>query len=601
MNNSDFSPGGCTLAVFGTLLLMFGACMLLAALIVSVNGTGGPPFLIGFFSALAGIGCFFIRKRLKNGTFYSSKPKLGKENTSGTLQMTGHPKPEPQIQMSPEQFEMLRDSAVNLFGQLKELDEMESVRALLAKYDGEQFQKLKEKTESRFIIDWKLASFALTDVIMCYKKLGYGLNLNRKEGVGMTIFLMLLSSRDAIETTVYNQSFVLSLVKDAEDFIEAFNRVITIQSPDGSMLVPVVMRKGKIDRDSVDKYCVLFYRFAATMAKIDGDISGTENEWLKTLVKIAPSTDSQEDAMPEHTAAVAEENVRKDLAVSKKPEQAHVITYKSKSSTAERQLAGLIGLQSVKSEVSRLSNYVKMQQLRKEKGLKTVPVTYHCVFTGNPGTGKTTVARVLAGIYRDLGVLKKGHLVETDRSGLVAEYVGQTAVKTNKLIDSALDGVLFIDEAYTLVQGGSGDSYGPEAVATLLKRMEDDRNRLVVILAGYSSPMKQFIESNPGLRSRFNRYIHFDDYSADELMDIFKLNTRKYDYIVEQEAESKLNRLFSFAVANKDEHFGNGRFARNILEKVIENQAGRLASLTDITGETLRTIVPSDIPDIPAH
>ena len=177
----------------------------------------------------------------------------------------------------------------------------------------------------------------------------------------------------------------------------------------------------------------------------------------------------------------------------------------------------------------------------------------------------------------------------------MAEYVGQTAVKTNKLIDSALDGVLFIDEAYTLVQGGSGDSYGPEAVATLLKRMEDDRNRLVVILAGYSGPMKQFIDSNPGLRSRFNRFIHFDDYSSEELMAIFRLNASKYDYLLDHKAEERLRELFAEAVAVKDEHFGNARFVRNIFEKVMENQASRLASSTDITEDKLRTILSEDI------
>ena len=164
-----------------------------------------------------------------------------------------------------------------------------------------------------------------------------------------------------------------------------------------------------------------------------------------------------------------------------------------------------------------------------------------------------------------------------------------------KLIVSALDGVLFMEEADTLGQGGNGDSYGPEAVATLLKRMEDDRNRLVVILAGYSGPMKTFIESNPGLRSRFNRYIHFEDYSADELLDIFKIIASKYDYLLDPAAELKLSKLFDHAVAGKDEHFGNGRFVRNIFEKVMENQASRLASSIDITEDKLRTILSEDI------
>ena len=567
--------------------------MLCVGFVSIVAEMGGTPFFIGLFSASAGVACFYFRNGLKEGTISFTR----KKETSGTAGTTPAPvaRLESQVQMSQEQFTKLRSSAVNLFHQLNELCGMESVQALLAMYDGEQFQKLREKTEARFVIDWKLASFALTDVIMCYRQLGYGLDLNRKEGVGMIIFLMLLCSKEAEETTVFNQPLVLSLVKDARDFIEAFDRVVTIKSPDGSLLVPVIMRKGKIDSEAVDKYCVLFYRFASTMAKIDGNVSGTESEWLGKLMHNAQSAGSQNDVASERTAEVSEENSRKGIPASEKQERVRVMDQNQEPGTAEKELAGLVGLQTVKTEVSKLSNYLKMQQLRKQKGMMSVPVTYHCVFTGNPGTGKTTVARILAGIYRDLGVLRKGHLVETDRSGLVAEYVGQTAVKTNKLIDSALDGVLFIDEAYTLVQGGNGDSYGPEAVATLLKRMEDDRNRLVVILAGYSGPMKTFIESNPGLRSRFNRYIHFEDYSADELLDIFKIIASKYDYLLDPAAEHKLSKLFDHAVAGKDEHFGNGRFVRNIFEKVMENQASRLASSIDITEDKLRTILSEDI------
>lgn len=581
MNDSDFSLGGCFLLVLGVILLIVGAIMLCVGFVSIVAGMEGTPFFIGLFSASAGVACFYFRNGLKKGTTGTTPAPVARL--------------ESQVQMSQEQFTKLRSSAVNLFHQLNELCRMESVQALLAMYDGEQFQKLREKTETRFVIDWKLASFALTDTIMCYRQLGYGLDLNRKEGVGMIIFLMLLCSKEAEETTVFNQPLVLSLVKEAGDFIEAFDRVVTIKSPDGSLLVPVIMRKGKIDSEAVDKYCVLFYRFASTMAKIDGNVSGTESEWLGKLMHNAQSAGSQNDVASERTAEVSEENSRKGIPASEKQERVRVMDQNQEPGTAEKELAGLVGLQTVKTEVSKLSNYLKMQQLRKQKGMMSVPVTYHCVFTGNPGTGKTTVARILAGIYRDLGVLRKGHLVETDRSGLVAEYVGQTAVKTNKLIDSALDGVLFIDEAYTLVQGGSGDSYGPEAVATLLKRMEDDRNRLVVILAGYSGPMKQFIDSNPGLRSRFNRFIHFDDYSSEELMAIFRLNASKYDYLLDHKAEERLRELFAEAVAVKDEHFGNARFVRNIFEKVMENQASRLASSTDITEDKLRTILSEDI------
>ena len=266
---------------------------------------------------------------------------------------------------------------------------------------------------------------------------------------------------------------------------------------------------------------------------------------------------------------------------------------KAKSSTNE--LDSLIGLNSVKKEVQTLTNFIKIQKKREEQGLKASSVSYHCVFTGNPGTGKTTVARIVADIYKELGVLKKGHLVETDRAGLVAEYVGQTAVKTNKIIDSALDGVLFIDEAYSLVGGGESD-YGKEAIATLLKRMEDDRDRLVVILAGYTKDMKQFIDSNPGLQSRFNRYIEFPDYTPDELYQIFALNLKKYDYHITGETKNALLHFFEDAVANKDANFGNGRFVRNIFEKVLENQANRLASEVKLTTDKLSQIEIEDLP-----
>ena len=192
--------------------------------------------------------------------------------------------------------------------------------------------------------------------------------------------------------------------------------------------------------------------------------------------------------------------------------------------------------------------------------------------------------------------MKKGQLIETDRSGLVAEFVGQTAVKTNKIIDSALDGVLFIDEAYSLVAGGEND-FGSEAIATLLKRMEDDRDRLIVILAGYSNEMQTFIDSNPGLQSRFNRYITFDDYNADELMEIFKRRAEDNEYKLTAEAETALKALLDKAIAEKDNNFGNGRFVRNLFEKAIERQAVRLAAETDLSEEKLCALEPQDLED----
>ena len=242
-----------------------------------------------------------------------------------------------------------------------------------------------------------------------------------------------------------------------------------------------------------------------------------------------------------------------------------------------KELNEMIGLSRVKEEVASLRNFVLVQEQRKRQGLKSNNVSYHCVFSGNPGTGKKTVARIVAGIYKDLGILKKGHLVEVQRSDLVAEYVGQTATKTNAKIDEALDGVLFIDEAYTLAEGGQGD-FGQEAINTLLKRMEDDRNRLVVILAGYSKEIQHFIDSNPGLQSRFNRYIHFDDYSYEELLRIFIFNLSKNDFKITRDAFNAVGSIIREQIANKDSKFGNARYIRNMFETVIMKQANRLAS-----------------------
>lgn len=282
----------------------------------------------------------------------------------------------------------------------------------------------------------------------------------------------------------------------------------------------------------------------------------------------------------------------KQLKEILKSHQAEPSPSKLKSSTSE--LDTLVGLASVKEEIKTLSNFIKIQQKRKEQGLKSSSVSYHCVFTGNPGTGKTTVARIVAQIYKDLGILSKGHLVETDRAGLVAEYVGQTAVKTNKIIDSALDGVLFIDEAYSLI--GTGQDYGKEAIATLLKRMEDNRDRLVVILAGYSKEMQDFINTNPGLQSRFNRYIDFPDYSAAELLQIFEKNVEKFDYKLEKEALVAMGEYFQNAVENKDANFGNARFVRNIFEKTLEKQANRLSTDPDLDTDELTLITLADLP-----
>jgi stage V sporulation protein K len=257
----------------------------------------------------------------------------------------------------------------------------------------------------------------------------------------------------------------------------------------------------------------------------------------------------------------------------------------------------LTGMQSVKDEVNTLINFLKIQQLRREKGLNVMSVTLHSVFCGSPGTGKTTVARMMGEIYRELGILSKGHLVETDRSGLVAGYVGQTAIKVDQLVESALDGVLFIDEAYALAPEGSGNDFGQEAIDTLLKRMEDYRDRLVVIVAGYSNEMSRFINTNPGLHSRFNKYFYFEDYKPEELVSIFEGICQQNDFKLLKESRKHLLTKFSELYVNRDHKFGNGRLVRNIFDKVIEKQANRLVKLPRVDRDKMIAILAEDIPD----
>lgn len=271
----------------------------------------------------------------------------------------------------------------------------------------------------------------------------------------------------------------------------------------------------------------------------------------------------------------------------------HVVKQEVTNTDPYEDLDKMVGLESVKAEVKSLANYVKLMKEREAQGLKSPRVTYHCVFSGNPGTGKTTIARILARIYKDLGVVTKGHLVETDRSGLVGQYVGQTAPKTNAIVDQAIGGVLFIDEAYSLTQ--DDDSYGEEAIATLLKRMEDDRDNLVVIVAGYTNEMKKFIETNPGLQSRFTRYIDFPDYTPDELYKIFEARMQPYSISLSPEAQTALRSALETAVKKKTRNFGNGRYVRNLFESAVTNMANRLSDGKNHTVEELNTLSASDI------
>ena len=260
------------------------------------------------------------------------------------------------------------------------------------------------------------------------------------------------------------------------------------------------------------------------------------------------------------------------------------------------QLDSLVGLDDVKKDIKNLMNLVKVRRLRKENGLPIPPMSLHMVFMGNPGTGKTTVARIISGLYAAIGVLEKGQLIEVDRSGLVAGYVGQTALKTQEVIKSALGGVLFIDEAYSLASGGEND-FGREAIETILKAMEDHRDELIVVVAGYDGPMEKFINSNPGLQSRFNKYFYFHDYNGEQLLYIFKGQCKKNGYALTEEAEAEAKAMFEELYENRGENFGNGRDVRNVFEETVVRQSNRVAALDAPTKDDLMQFLPEDLRD----
>ena len=259
------------------------------------------------------------------------------------------------------------------------------------------------------------------------------------------------------------------------------------------------------------------------------------------------------------------------------------------------ELDGLIGLDGVKKEVRTLTNLIKVRKMREQHGLKVMDMSFHMVFTGNPGTGKTTVARLVAKIYKQLGFLSQGQLIETDRSGLVAGYVGQTAGKVTEVVKSALGGILFIDEAYALARKGMDNDFGKEVIDTLVKLMEDNRDDLVVIVAGYTDEMHDFLTSNPGLISRFNKYIDFPDYTDDELMAILAMNAKRQGYAVSDEANAVVRGMLARMTLSDRLDFGNARGMRNTLEKLVQEQANRIACTEgEITSEMLQQITQAD-------
>ena len=473
-----------------------------------------------------------------------------------------------------DNFDLMQSETKNLYEFLKT-----ATRSVKVRKELDRMMALTNNDGSPWPLNNKITLTMMLDAYRCYTDLGYKMNNGGNEELGLLLLANNISNPGFTLDYSQQSSYwdtVAPTTRGMFDMVKMVNEHCPI--PSGQYFFQHVFEN--VDKERMSQYMVHLYRYASAIAKADETINTRESEILANLMK---AKDLTTDGQLLETKLDSIRTIR-----TQKETEDEIIM------NSQNELQNLIGLSSVKTEVEKLTNFIKIMKVREEQGLPVSEISYHCVFTGNPGTGKTTVARILANIYSELGVIKKGHLIETDRSGLVAEYVGQTAVKTNKIIDSALDGVLFIDEAYSLVNGGNND-YGKEAISTLLKRMEDDRKRLVVILAGYGNEMQTFISSNPGLQSRFNRYIDFADYNADELLEIYKQNLKKHKYTLSAEAETIISTYLANTVANKDKNFGNARFVRNLFEKTLENQAMRLASIGHLTSEMLCEISIEDV------
>lgn len=371
-----------------------------------------------------------------------------------------------------------------------------------------------------------------------------------------------------------------------------YNEILKAKSSSGShslkSLQYLKTYDGKEDTSHFDKMASAFYNFAQCVMKADGNITEEESGALKRIRKTIYGGEEPKDAAGAEGEA---QETKQAFKVSKEGDDEETL-----EEVMER-IHNLIGMKKVKQQISTFVNVMSVHREREKRGLPVTPFSKHAVFYGPPGTGKTTIARYLGKVYKCLGLLESGHMVETDRAGLVAGYVGQTATKVDEAVNEALDGVLFIDEAYTLSPRDGGHSdFGQEAIDILLKRMEDYRDRLVVIVAGYPDEMNHFIESNPGLKSRFSRYFYFDHYSPEELLKIFDIFAENASFTLTSYARKELLRLITQFWKNRDKSFGNGRFIRNLFEMLVERQANRIATITPLTDEVLCSISKQDVP-----
>ncbi len=437
-----------------------------------------------------------------------------------------------------------------------------------------------------------------SDIARICLKLGYADNqFNDKEKLATVFFLWASSISDerALEEFAYMlrnpDNFTLDLLRFSQSIDNTFERAKNEKSED---FLVISALNNYHDQNLAATVKAAYSRMANVIVKIDGTVTKEEEDALLEVNDMIYGTkNSTKQAYQSsninyysHNASDNQDNIEDPKTEGDIPED---------YDTLLAQLNSLIGLENIKTDVGNLSNFLKVQIQRKQAGMNVPQVSLHSVFVGHPGTGKTTVARLLGRIFKSLGLLKSGHLVETDRAGLIAGYVGQTSLKVDEIVNSALDGVLFIDEAYALKPENSNNDYGQEAIDILLKRIEDHRDRLIVIVAGYPEEMQRFIDSNPGLKSRFNRYFHFHHYTPDELIMIFEKFCGDAHFKLTEAARTKMFEVFEKSYGERDKSFGNARLARNLFEKIIENQANRIVHIAPITEEILSTIEVEDV------
>jgi SpoVK/Ycf46/Vps4 family AAA+-type ATPase len=422
------------------------------------------------------------------------------------------------------------------------------------------------------------------------------LNEDQRMEIKSDLIKILLLFRNEEEISLYDGfGYALSILvlHYPDKYLEMFNNIKVLSESEQKSLAKEILKSDDkhfenndvssqnfvlkstdiLSSGNADKMKKAFYEFAEIIVKGDGIVTEQETKTLKFLSK----------------------SFFKEQKNETKPLQA-VEFSKNELDTILEELNSLVGMENIKSDIHSLINIINVNKLRTKEGLPEQKLSLHSVFIGPPGTGKTTIARILSNIYHSLELLPENNFVETDRSGLVAGYVGQTAIKTDNIITQAKNGILFIDEAYTLKRSNSDNDYGQEAIDILLKRMEDFRGNLIIIVAGYETEMNYFINSNPGFKSRFNRYFYFKDYDSTELTEIYRRIAEKSGFILKDEALKTLHSLFEKLCSAKDDKFGNARLARNIFEKTFEKHANRTAYIAPITREILTTIEAADIP-----